>query len=69
MALNKRIRKRLIDLDLSVTKLAEMIGLTREHVSNVISGHIKSKRCRKLIADALGKTVDELWGEAPTEPC
>lgn len=59
--LNHRAQKKFIKID--VTALARHIGLSRTYVSLVLHGHKKSKRARKLIAEALGIPYNELWGD------
>ena len=34
----KKVKKKLIDLDMTTTELAEVIGLSRGHVSAVVNG-------------------------------
>lgn len=45
----------------SLTEIARTTGVSRQWVSMVVNGHKKSKRVRKAIAVAVGKSVDELW--------
>ena len=45
----------------SLTEIARTTGVTRQWVSMVVNGHKKSKRVRKAIAVAVGKSVEELW--------
>lgn len=45
----------------SISEIARKAGVTREWVSLVVNGHKKSKKIRKVIAQAVGKSVDELW--------
>ena len=58
---NKRVRHRLIDLNLTITDLAKVLGFTREHTSGVVSGLIPSRRSRRLISVALGCDSSGLW--------
>jgi DNA-binding Xre family transcriptional regulator len=60
MLASKKIKKTLIDDGLSVTELAKIIGYTREHLSGVISGRIKSRRAERLISTALKRKDGEL---------
>ncbi|MDA8106176.1 MAG: hypothetical protein M0Z71_12465 [Nitrospiraceae bacterium] len=57
--LSKRPKKDL--LRINVTALAERIGRTRTWTSQVLHGHEKSPLTRKLIAEALGMKVEDLW--------
>ena len=50
---NKTLRKQMVGLELNITRLAESIGYSREHVSRVLSGRVKSKRAIQLIRKAL----------------
>ena len=61
MPKNKRIHKKLLDLDLTITELARRLGLSRQHLSAVVSGRISSSRARVMIAAALGESPDKLW--------
>jgi len=58
----KKVKKAMIDQDLTVTKLAQITGYKRCHISNVINGHMESQRAKKVIALALRRDYDELWG-------
>lgn len=59
----KNVKKTMIDQDLSLTKLAGITGYSRVHLSNVINGHLESLRAKKVIALALKKDFQELWGK------
>lgn len=48
---------------INITAVANMIGRTRTWTSLVLNGHEKSPATRKLIASALGVSVEELWPE------
>lgn len=63
----KNVKKALIDQGLSVTKLAETTGYTRGHLSNVINGHIDSRRVKKMVALTLNIPEAHLWPEAGTK--
>ena len=58
---NKKVKKALIDADLTVVKLSEVTGYTRPHLSNVINGNIDSIRAKKVIALATRQNFKELW--------
>lgn len=59
----KKVKKALIDQNLSVTKLADITGYTRVHLYNVINGHLNYVKPKKAIALALGKDFNDLWSE------
>ena len=40
----KKVKKKLIDLDMTTTELAEVIGLSRGHVSAVVNGRSYSAK-------------------------
>lgn len=48
----KKVKKKLIDLDMTTTELAEVIGLSRGHVSAVVNGRSYSANTVKLISDS-----------------
>lgn len=54
----KKVKKRLIDLDMTVPELAEKIGLSRGHVSAVVNGRSYSQNTVKLISDELNVPYD-----------
>ena len=60
----KKVKKAMIDKDLTITKLAKKTGYSRIHLSNVINGHFKSAKARGAIAEALGKKPERLWASA-----
>ncbi len=47
--------------EIDVTALSERIGRSRSWTSQVLHGHEKSEATRKLIAEALGMKVEDLW--------
>lgn len=57
----RQIKALLILNDISSASIARKMHVTPTWVSLVLTGRKKSKRIRKAIADAVGKTVDELW--------
>ena len=63
MTPNKKIKKLLIDQDLTIAKLAEKTGYSRVHMSSVINGHFEAPNARKKIAEELNQDFGELWGE------
>jgi len=61
--MNTRIRKRLIDLNLSVTALTRVVGYTFAYTHRVLSGREKSLQAKKKIAACLNASIGELWPE------
>lgn len=58
---NNELRKLLIDRNVTVTSLAEAIGVSREWLSKVIHGHWPGKPTRVRVAHALGVELKDLW--------
>lgn len=46
---------------INITALAKRIGRTRTWVSLVVHGRKKSPATQRLIAEALGESVKDLW--------
>ena len=46
---------------ITLTALAQELGLSRSMVTNVIHGHARSKRVEERIAQILGKSVSAIW--------
>lgn len=59
----KNVKIELIRQDLTITRLAEIIGFTKAYVSHVIAGHVDSEKVKKAVALALNRDFDYLWGE------
>lgn len=60
--MNYREIKALIVLNgISISDIARQAKVSRQWVSMVVNGHKKSRRIRKAIASAVGKSVEELW--------
>lgn len=57
----KKIKKLLIDADISQAEIARRAGVDRSAVTHVTAGRVKSPRLRGFIAEALGVPVDSLW--------
>lgn len=49
----KNVKKRLIDLDMSIPELAVKIGASRQYVSAVVNGRAYSESVTKAISDEL----------------
>lgn len=60
------IKALLIIKGISGAEIARRAGVTRAAVYHVIEGRSKSPRLRKLIADVLGLSVEEIWPESYT---
>jgi plasmid maintenance system antidote protein VapI len=57
--------KKLMDLKMMKKTLAEMLGMNRQHLCNILNGNtINSKHKTRII-----KLVDELWSKKEDEPC
>lgn len=48
----------------TLTALAQQLGLSRSMVTQVIHGYARSKKVEDLIAQTLGKPIGAIW-EAP----
>jgi transcriptional regulator with XRE-family HTH domain len=46
--------------------IANGLGLTQSHVSEVIRGKRRSPRVEQAVAEALGRPVEEVFGAAET---
>jgi transcriptional regulator with XRE-family HTH domain len=51
------VKKALIDRGLTITKLADELGMCRTHVSNVVNGTRPSKPAKEAICEYLGITA------------
>lgn len=63
----KEARKKMVERDLSVTKLAQEIGLSRPYVSSVLTGRIFSVDAIFKISNYLGIDPGEDAQEEATE--
>lgn len=59
----KRVKKMMIDRDLSVQEIANRTGFSKQYMSNVINGRYTGQKARAAIADVLGETPEKLWGK------
>ena len=50
----KDAKKELIERDMTVTQLAQDVGMTREHISAVINDKVRSPNTQKIICEHLG---------------
>lgn len=53
-AWSKAVKKRLIDLDMSIYDLADKLEMSRVYVSSVVNGRVISPNAIKKISYALG---------------
>lgn len=58
----KRLKKILIDREVTVTDLAEQLGVTKSCVSRIINGKRNNPTTQAAIADALGEPHERLFG-------
>ncbi|MEW6374551.1 MAG: hypothetical protein AB1502_02020 [Thermodesulfobacteriota bacterium] len=58
----EEIKKILAGLDVLQTEIAKSLGIPKGIVSEVIYGIRSTNRGRQAIEDAVGKSVEELWG-------
>ncbi len=49
----KKIKKLMIDLDLTMNELADRSGYTRQHVARVLYGRYRSQNAERRILDAI----------------
>ena len=47
--------------NISQADIARQIGMTRQNVNHVLSGHVKSRRRREQICKAVGVPYDDIW--------
>ena len=57
----RKIKSLLIENGITQTSIAEEEGVSASYVHQVIHRIKTGQRVREAIANALGKTVDELW--------
>jgi len=62
------IRAELIRRNITVTSIAKQLGLKQPNVSAVIRGGRRTPKVRKAIADAIGKSVSEIWPVQESSP-
>ncbi len=58
------IRLALLRLGSSGCKVAKRLGITRQSVYMVIAGRTETPRIRRAIAEEIGKSYLDTWGEA-----
>lgn len=50
---------------MTLTALADELGLSRSMVTHVIHGHARSQRVQERIASLLGKSIGAIWASKP----
>lgn len=58
------IRAALILAQVPMKELGKCLGVSPQHVGNVISGRRKTPRIRAAVAEAIGKQVSEIWPDS-----
>lgn len=56
--ISKRIRKKLIDEEKSITELANDAGITRVYLSNILTGKTPLKKVSKGVMDGIAKGLN-----------
>jgi len=59
------VRGLLVMRKITGRQIAKSVGVTASYVSHVLAGREKSPRVLQAVADALGMTCEELWGNKP----
>ena len=62
--MNRKLKARLVELDIKQKDLAEELGVRLGTVSGVINGHHTSSRIKTHIAKRVGKPYEWCWGKA-----
>ena len=57
----KKIKKLMIDREVSGAQIARLVGCNRQNIYHVIEGRSKPSRIRRAIAEVLGVNVSDLW--------
>lgn len=65
--MNKKLKKLLIDHNMTVTNLAEKVGIKRSWLSLIINGHYKAYSVRIKIARFFNVPYEELWEHDSTD--
>lgn len=58
---SKKIKKLMIDAEISAAEIGRRLGISRVAVIGVINGNWTSRRVQRAIAEALGVPYKELW--------
>lgn len=65
MALTYRERKAALVLEgVSISEIGRQLGVSQQHVSQVLSGRRRSPRVEDAIATAIGKPIEEVFPPA-----
>ena len=59
--MNKKLKKLLIDHNMTVTSLAKEMGINRSWLSLIINGHFKAYHIRIKISRLFNVPYEELW--------
>ncbi|TSK08571.1 MAG: helix-turn-helix transcriptional regulator [Geobacter sp.] len=62
-ATSKKIKKLMLDADVSQSDIALLAEVSRSAINHIIAGRGKSPRLRLFIAKTLGVPVGDLWPE------
>ncbi len=60
----KKIRKAMIDKDVTGAEIARRVGVCRSAIQKTITGDVKAHRLRKAIAKAIGIRLTDLWPDS-----
>jgi transcriptional regulator with XRE-family HTH domain len=65
----KAVKKRMIDLGLSLNRLVEVIdGVSRQTVSRYVNGRGRNPLIQQAIADAIGLPLDDILDKPKDKP-
>lgn len=53
----------LVERGITITSIAEELGVTVSHVAQVVRGEKESPRVEQAVANAIGKPVEEVFGD------
>lgn len=59
----KQRKVALLEADASMSDIARKLEVTPGHVSQVVSGDRRSPRVEAAVAEAIGRTAEEVFGE------
>ena len=59
--IKKKIRRLMIDNEITAGDIAREVGCTRQNVNHIIGGRHRTPYVRQAIATALGVQVSDLW--------
>jgi predicted regulator of amino acid metabolism with ACT domain len=61
LKVSKKVKIMMIDKELTGADIARKAGVDRSAINHVIANRSKSPRLRKIIAESLNASVEELW--------